>query len=104
MPADDSRQADTNVEEPGRNLGGAASGAEADVTTRRRTKAESSGLMEVVYERDNLMLAYQRVVKNKGAAGVDSIGVTEFKDHLKEHWLRIKARLLAGEYIPQPVR
>jgi len=89
MKAEDSRAVDTSGEEPGRNLGGAASGAETDATARWRTKAESSGLMEVVCERDNLMRAYQRVVKNKGAAGVDSIGVTEFKDHLKEHWLRI---------------
>jgi RNA-directed DNA polymerase len=48
--------------------------------------------------------AYQRVVENKGAGGVDGIGVAEFKDHLKLHWPTIKAKLLAGEYIPQPVR
>jgi RNA-directed DNA polymerase len=57
-----------------------------------------------VCERGNLQLAYQRVVENKGAAGVDGIGVAEFKDHLKLHWPTIKARLLAGEYHPQPVR
>lgn len=60
--------------------------------------------MEVVCERCNLMLAYGRVVRNKGAAGVDGIGVTEFKDHLKRHWPTIRARLLAGTYIPQAVR
>ncbi|BAL27105.1 RNA-directed DNA polymerase (plasmid) [Azoarcus sp. KH32C] len=60
--------------------------------------------MEVVCERGNLWLAYQRVVENKGAAGVDGIGVTEFKDHLKRHWPTIRARLLAGTYIPQAVR
>ena len=82
-------------------------GAEADVTTRLRTKAEweqESGLMDVVCERGNLWLAYERVVRNKGAAGVDGIGVAEFKDHLKQHWPAIKARLLEGEYMPQPVR
>jgi RNA-directed DNA polymerase len=60
--------------------------------------------MEAVVERGNLMLAYQRVVENKGAAGVDGIGVAEFKAHLKQHWPTIKAKLLAGEYTPQPVR
>ena len=64
---------DTNAEQLGRNPGEAAPGAEADVTTRKRTKAGSSGLMEAVCERDNLGLAYQRVVKNKGAAGVDGV-------------------------------
>ena len=60
--------------------------------------------MDVVCERGNRWLAYQRVIKNKGAAGVDGIGCAEFKDHLKRHWPTIKARLLEGKYIPQPVR
>lgn len=71
---------------------------------RWRTKAESSGLMEAVCERGNLWLAYERVMRNKGAAGVDGIGVAEFKAHLKRHWPTIKARLLAGAYWPSPVR
>jgi group II intron reverse transcriptase/maturase len=104
MKAEDSRAVDTDEEEPGRNPGGASSGAETDATARLRTKAELSGLMEAVVGRGNLMLAYQRVVKNKGAAGVDGIGVAEFKGHLQRHWPTIKVSLLAGQYIPQPVR
>ncbi len=104
MKAEETRQVTTQAEELAQNAGGAAMGAETDVTTRWRTKAESSGLMDVVCERDNLWLAYQRVVKNKGAAGVDGIGIAAFKDHLKQYWPTIKAKLLAGEYIPQPVR
>ena len=45
-----------------------------------RTKAEGHELMEAVVERGNLWLAYQRVVENKGAPGVDGITVAEFKD------------------------
>lgn len=60
--------------------------------------------MDNVCERGNLMLAYDRVVKNKGAVGVDGIGIAEFKEHLKQHWPTIKAKLLTGEYIPSPVR
>ena len=107
MKAEDSRQADTGEEESGRNSESAVPGAETDVTTRPRTKAgleQESGLMDAVCERGNLMLAYQRVVKNQGAAGVDDIGIAEFKDHLKQHWPTIKAKLLAGEYRPSPVR
>ena len=107
MKAEDSRQADTGEEESGRNSESALPGAEADMTTRPRTKAgleQENGLMDAVCERGNLMLAYQRVVKNKGAAGVDDIGIAEFKDHLKQHWPTIKAKLLAGEYRPSPVR
>jgi RNA-directed DNA polymerase len=104
MKAEDPRAVDTGAEDLGRNPGGAGAGAETDATTCRRTKAESSGLMEAVCERGNLWLAYERVLKNKGAAGVDGIGVTEFKGHLQRHWPTIKAKLLAGEYIPSPVR
>jgi RNA-directed DNA polymerase len=60
--------------------------------------------MGAVCERGNLWLAYERVTRNKGAAGVDGIGVAEFKSHLQRHWPTIKAKLLAGEYIPSPVR
>lgn len=107
MKVEDSRQVNTGAEESGRNAEGTVSGAEADVTTRKRTKAEwaqASGLMDAVVERGNLMLAYDRVLKNKGAAGVDGIGIAEFKAHLKQHWPTIKAKLMAGEYIPSPVR
>jgi len=106
MKAEADREDQVGAEEARRNLAGAVARAEADVATRTRTKAEvaTTSLMEVVVERDNLKLAYQRVVENKGAAGVDQLAVSELKDHLKRHWPRIRARLLAGEYQPQPVR
>ena len=69
-----------------------------------RTKAESTGLMEAVCERGNLMKAYERVVRNKGAAGADGIGVQEFKAHLQRHWPSIKGHLMAGTYVPNAVR
>ena len=107
MKAEETRNVTTLTEELARNADSTAPGAEIDVTTRRWTKAElkrESGLMDAVCERGNLMLAYQRVVENKGAAGVDGIGVTEFKDYLKQHWPTIKAKLLTGDYMPQAVR
>ncbi len=72
------------------------------MATRLRTKAEvaTTSLMEAVVERGNLRLAYQRVVENKGAAGVDELAVSELKDHLKRHWPTIRARLLTGDYQP----
>jgi len=84
------------AEGPGHYPGRTAVRAEVEAATDPRTKAESSGLMEAVCERGNLMLAYQRVVRNKGAAGIDGIGVAGFKGHLKRHWSTIKAKLLAG--------
>ena len=107
MKTEAPQQVGTNKERLARNAGMVLSGVETDVTTQGRTKAEfaqGSRLMEVVCERDNLKLAYQRVMENKGAAGVDGIGVTAFKDHLKQHWPTIKAKILAGTYIPHPIR
>jgi RNA-directed DNA polymerase len=81
--------------------------AETESAIRMRTKAEQvqqSDLMEAVVERGNLMKAYERVVRNKGAAGVDGIGLTEFKAHLKQYWPTIRDRLVAGSYMPQAVR
>ena len=60
--------------------------------------------MEQVVERGNLKLAYQRVVENKGAPGVDDVTVTELKDWLKVHWPSVKQALLEGRYLPRPVR
>ena len=107
MKTEAPQQVGTDKELPARNAGMAMSGVETDVTTRLRTKAgleQASELMDTVCERGNLKLAYRRVIENKGAAGVDGIGIAEFKDHLKQHWPTIKAKVLAGEYMPQPVR
>jgi RNA-directed DNA polymerase len=106
MKAEADRADQAGAEDTGRKSVVAAACAEADRATRTRTKAgvATTSLMDAVVERGNLMLAYQRVVENKGAAGVDELAVSELKDHLKRHWPTIRARLLAGEYQPQPVR
>jgi group II intron reverse transcriptase/maturase len=82
----------------------AVPGTKATGTSHVQTNAEPSALMEAVVSRDNMMRAYQRVLRNKGAAGVDGLGVTELKTLLKQHWPTIKAKLLEGRYQPQPVR
>jgi RNA-directed DNA polymerase len=60
--------------------------------------------MEWVVERSNLWSAYQRVVQNKGAPGVDELTVPEFRDWLKVHWPGVREALLEGRYLPRPVR
>jgi RNA-directed DNA polymerase len=62
------------------------------------------GLMSAVLERGNMMRAYERVLRNKGAPGVDGMAVGELKAHLKVHWPEIKEQLLEGRYQPLPVR
>ena len=60
--------------------------------------------MDAVVERDNLWRAYERVMRNKGAAGVDGLTVLELKAWLQQHWPSIRAALLAGDYMPAAIR
>ena len=94
----------TETQGAGRNPGMGRVGAEVCAAIAGRTKSEDPALMERVVERSNLWLAYQRVVKNKGAPGVDGVTVAEFKDWLKVHWPRVKEALLEGRYLPRAVR
>ena len=82
----------------------AGMGAEIGTAADGQTKAERRRLMETVVERNNLWLAYERVMRNKGAAGVDGLGVFDFKAWLQQHWPSVKTALLAGEYIPAAIR
>jgi len=78
----------------------------------RRTCAEPAGtiadeasrLMEQVVCRENMFAAYRRVVRNKGAAGVDGMTVHELWGFCQTHWEDVRAQLLGGTYRPQPVR
>ena len=90
--------------EGGRNLPGSGVGAEARSAAAGQTKPEASRLMEAVVERSNMLCAYERVVANEGAPGVDGLTVAELKAWLKAHWAKVRQALLAGEYIPQAVR
>ena len=87
-----------------RNCAAASLGAEVCTATSEQTKSENHELMGRVVERSNIRLAYQRVVENKGAAGVDEMPVSELKDWLAAHWPGVKKALLEGRYLPQPVR
>src|SRR5215813_15380015 len=87
-----------------RNLPGSGVGAEARSAAAEQTKPEAPRLMEAVVERSNMQCAYERVVANEGAPGVDGLTVAELKPWLKAHWAKVRQALLAGEYMPQAVR
>ena len=59
---------------------------------------------EAEVEPGNLKKALARVRRNKGARGIDGMRVDESGDHLKDHWLEIRFRLLDGAWTPQPLR
>jgi len=59
--------------------------------------------MEEVVCRENMLVAYQRVVSNKGAAGVDGMTVDELMPMLRDRWQAIRDGMLNNTYRPGPV-
>ncbi|HBQ4747907.1 TPA: group II intron reverse transcriptase/maturase, partial [Escherichia coli] len=88
----------------GRYPSGLHDGAEISTAAGGQTKAEVPLTMEAVITRENLMLAYQRVVENKGAAGVDNLSVAELKPWLKKNWRSVRQALIDGNYQPRAIR
>ena len=91
-------------EDGGRKPRESGKGASSEAARREPVRPEEMQLMEAVVARENLLRAYQQVMSNKGAAGVDQMSVEQLKPYLQEHWIKIKEELLKGEYQPQPVR
>lgn len=63
-----------------------------------------SWLMEWLVSKENMTKAYKRVVRNKGAPGVDGVTTEELKGYLFKEWEGVKQQLLNGCYQPQPVK
>ena len=61
-------------------------------------------LIDQLVERENMVIAYDRVVSNKGSAGIDKVSVSDLKRYLHEHWGTIKEQLLNGNYYPDAVK
>jgi len=76
------------------------------ITENNITNANKSGerLLEEIVDRDNLNQAYKRVKSNKGAHGIDGMGVDELLQYLKENGSELKQSILDGKYHPSPVR
>ena len=61
-------------------------------------------LMEQVVARENALVAFQRVRRNKGSPGIDGMTVDELEPYLRDHWAALREQLLAGTYQPNAVR
>jgi retron-type reverse transcriptase len=62
------------------------------------------GLLEKILDRDNMNMAYKKVVANKGKHGVDGMTVDELGPFLQKNANQIKKAIMEGTYIPKPVR
>lgn len=61
-------------------------------------------LVDKVYQRKNLELAWRKVKQNAGSAGVDGQSMEAFEARLEEHLERLHQELRDQTYQPQPVR
>jgi RNA-directed DNA polymerase len=63
-----------------------------------------SATLEAVLARENLRAAWSAVKANDGAPGVDGMEPKRGEAHAREHWAKIEAKLVAGQYEPGAVR
>jgi len=68
----------------------------------RKQKVHS--LVDKVYSRKNLKLAWERVRANQGASGADKVTIADFETRLDENLERLHQELRENTYRPQAVR
>ena len=68
------------------------------------TNLSSEGLLEQILDRDNLNKAYKKVKSNKGAGGIDGMGVEYLLQYLKDNKEQLIQSIRDGKYNPNPVR
>ena len=68
--------------------------------------AEKNGadLLDLILHKDNLNAAWKKVKDNKGAAGIDGMGVDEMLPYLRQHKGEFLRSIQEGHYKPKPVR
>ena len=71
---------------------------------QRKKKGKVHSLIDKVYSRKNLELAWEKVKKNQGSAGIDEVTIEEFEER-KWYFLELLHRKLRdGTYRPKPVK
>jgi RNA-directed DNA polymerase len=84
---------------------GCVSGTARNFSTRNSPqKAMHEALMEQVVTEANATAAWLAVKRNGGSPGIDRMTTGQLRDHIRAHWERIRDKLLAGTYVPSPVR
>ena len=61
-------------------------------------------LIDKVYQRKNLEMAWERVRANRGSGGIDGQSVSEFAEQAEEQLKRLHEELKTQRYRPQPVK
>ncbi len=60
-------------------------------------------MIGIILSKENMTLAYNQVLRNKGSAGVDNRSVADLLLYLKHHWHTIKHQAETGSYQPDSI-
>jgi group II intron reverse transcriptase/maturase len=106
LPAGDSRMEGSPQKNSAEHEGYAGAHSPLRITENNITNANMSKerLLEEIVDRNNMNKAYKKVKSNKGAHGVDGMGVNELLQYLKENGAQLRQSILDGKYRPNPVR
>ena len=63
----------------------------------------NTGLCEQLVSFTNIHEAVRKVMRNKGCAGIDGMGVQELPGYFEAHWEEIREQIVTRTYRPQPV-
>ncbi len=67
-------------------------------------KRKVHSLIDKVYSRKNLELAWEKVRKNRGSAGVDEVTIAQFETRKDDYLEVLHRKLREGTYQPKPVK
>lgn len=106
LPTDERQKEGSPQKNSAEHEGYAGVHSSVRITENNITNADQSKerLLEEIIDRDNMNNAFKRVKSNKGAPGVDGIGVDELLQYLKENGSELRQSILDGKYRPNPVR
>lgn len=61
-------------------------------------------LIAKILDKSNVRAALERVISNKGGAGIDGMRVEELRDYMNANWTTLRQSILERSYKPAPVR
>lgn len=61
-------------------------------------------MIEKIYQKENLIQAFKKVKKNKGAFGIDRVSIRKYEDKLERNIKELERLLRLGKYNPLPVK
>ena len=61
-------------------------------------------LLEAILDIDNMFDAQERVIANRGSAGIDGMTVEELNEYLIKHYRELEMSIRGGWYTPKPVK